>query len=267
MSKQRIVITDGAYVVEGGIPLYQDIVTDSADGSHLEYRRVKQIPTGKGSYLLCRCGRSNTMPFCDYSHMTESPKFEGPETASRKPYRERAQVYHGDDLNMYDDGRCAFMRLCHYNGRSVWNMSGEADGEMKEEQIRAAWHCPSGRLVVEDAETGVAYEQDYEPSIIALEDVGLDCSGPLFVRGGIELVGQDGFVYETQNRYALCRCGKSLNKPFCDAMHHHEEMFDDGAIFQDGCVPSKEECEAGSDSAGTLDASFKEDPSNFSASS
>lgn len=260
MSKPRIVITDGAYVVEGDIPLYQDVIAESADGSHLEFRRMKQIPTGKGTYLLCRCGRSKTMPFCDYGHMTESPMFEGPETASRAPYRERAQVYAGNGLKMYDDGRCAFARLCHYDGRSVWNMSGEFDGERKEEQIKAAWHCPSGRLVVEDAQTGTVYEPEYEPSILVLEDAGLECSGPLFVRGGVELVGQDGYVYETQNRYALCRCGKSFNKPFCDAMHHHEEVFDDGAIFHDGCVPSAAECRAGAESAGVVDTSFDDAP-------
>lgn len=260
MSSPRIVITDGAYVVEGGIPLYLDAIGKSADGSHLEFRRIRQIPTGKGSYLLCRCGRSKTMPFCDYSHMTESPKFDGPETADREPYRERAQVYEGNGLKMHDDGRCSFARLCHYNGRSVWNMSGEFDGEMKNEQINAAWHCPSGRLIVEDADTGVVHEPEYEPSIVVLEDVGLNCSGPLFVRGGVELVGQDGFVYETQNRYALCRCGKSLNKPFCDAMHHHEEVFEDGVIFNDGSVPSLEEWQAGAESSGILDTSFEEFP-------
>ena len=260
MSNPRIVITDGAYVVEDGIPLYLDAIGKSADGLHLEFRRIRQISTGKGTYLLCRCGRSKTMPFCDYSHMTESPKFDGPETAVREPYRERAQVYEGNGLKMHDDGRCSFARLCHYNGRSVWNMSGEFDGEMKNEQINAAWHCPSGRLVVEDVDTGIVHEPEYEPSIVVLEDVGLNCSGPLFVRGGVELVVQDGFVYETQNRYALCRCGKSLNKPFCDAMHHHEEVFEDGVIFNDGGVPSLKEWQAGAESSGILDTSFEEFP-------
>ena len=43
--------------------------------------------------------------------------------------------------------------------------------------------------------------------------------GPLWVRGGIEMVADDGFVYEKLNRMTLCRCGRSSNKPYCDGSH------------------------------------------------
>jgi CDGSH-type Zn-finger protein len=39
------------------------------------------------------------------------------------------------------------------------------------------------------------------------------------VRGGIPVVGADGVTYEVRNRQALCRCGASSNKPFCDGSH------------------------------------------------
>jgi CDGSH-type Zn-finger protein len=39
------------------------------------------------------------------------------------------------------------------------------------------------------------------------------------VRGGIEVHSADGRVYELRNRVALCRCGASGNKPFCDGSH------------------------------------------------
>jgi hypothetical protein len=44
-------------------------------------------------------------------------------------------------------------------------------------------------------------------------------SGPLWVHGGIGVIGADGFAYEVRNRVALCRCGASRNKPFCDGSH------------------------------------------------
>ena len=70
-----------------------------------------------------------------------------------------------------------------------------------------------------DSETGAIYEPDFTPSIALLEDPEEGVSGPLYVRGGIPLIGSDGSMYEMRNRYALCRCGESRNKPFCDAMH------------------------------------------------
>ncbi len=44
--------------------------------------------------------------------------------------------------------------------------------------------------------------------------------GPLIVRGDFELVTPDGTVIEPgRGTVALCRCGKSAIKPFCDGTH------------------------------------------------
>ncbi|MFC4075279.1 CDGSH iron-sulfur domain-containing protein [Salinithrix halophila] len=43
--------------------------------------------------------------------------------------------------------------------------------------------------------------------------------GPLIVRGDVELVDAEGNVFETKKQFALCRCGISQNKPFCDGAH------------------------------------------------
>lgn len=44
--------------------------------------------------------------------------------------------------------------------------------------------------------------------------------GPLVVRGSFELRQVDGTVIEHGGRaVALCRCGKSAVKPFCDGTH------------------------------------------------
>ena len=44
--------------------------------------------------------------------------------------------------------------------------------------------------------------------------------GPYLLRGPVELTDQDGNVIETAQRtIALCRCGRSRTRPFCDGTH------------------------------------------------
>jgi CDGSH-type Zn-finger protein len=44
--------------------------------------------------------------------------------------------------------------------------------------------------------------------------------GPLLVTGPVKLVDRDGNEYEVDTRnLALCRCGASEDKPFCDGSH------------------------------------------------
>ena len=44
-------------------------------------------------------------------------------------------------------------------------------------------------------------------------------NGPYRVRGPIELLDQNGKAFTIPEGIALCRCGQSKNKPFCDASH------------------------------------------------
>ncbi|MDX6640042.1 MAG: hypothetical protein QOF12_1053 [Solirubrobacteraceae bacterium] len=44
--------------------------------------------------------------------------------------------------------------------------------------------------------------------------------GPLIVRGPFRMVDQDGAEIELgRETVALCRCGKSRTRPFCDGTH------------------------------------------------
>ena len=44
--------------------------------------------------------------------------------------------------------------------------------------------------------------------------------GPLLVRGPVTLVGPDGAPIDCDREtIALCRCGRSALKPFCDGTH------------------------------------------------
>ncbi|MCK5351896.1 CDGSH iron-sulfur domain-containing protein [bacterium] len=44
-------------------------------------------------------------------------------------------------------------------------------------------------------------------------------NGPYLVTGGPELVDVDRGEGTSTEHFALCRCGASKNKPFCDGSH------------------------------------------------
>ena len=44
-------------------------------------------------------------------------------------------------------------------------------------------------------------------------------NGPYIVSGEVELIDVDGNKFPVEKRMALCRCGASTEKPFCDGTH------------------------------------------------
>ena len=44
-------------------------------------------------------------------------------------------------------------------------------------------------------------------------------NGPNLVEGEVRLIGPDGSELAHKSPFALCRCGASGNKPFCDGSH------------------------------------------------
>ena len=44
-------------------------------------------------------------------------------------------------------------------------------------------------------------------------------NGPLIVNGAVQLKDNEGNAYPAKQRMALCRCGASTTKPFCDGTH------------------------------------------------
>ena len=44
-------------------------------------------------------------------------------------------------------------------------------------------------------------------------------NGPYIVTGEVELIYADGNKFSAEKRMALCRCGASTEKPFCDGTH------------------------------------------------
>jgi CDGSH-type Zn-finger protein len=54
-----------------------------------------------------------------------------------------------------------------------------------------------------------------------MADVSIKVSrnGPYVVKGPVELTDADGKTYTVKASFALCRCGASTTKPFCDGTH------------------------------------------------
>lgn len=80
------------------------------------------------------------------------------------------------------------------------------------------------RDVVERCPTGALHARLLkEPEPVApaeTTDVAVQQDGPLFVRGSVRIVAADGRVVRQDTRLALCRCGASSNKPYCDDSHY-----------------------------------------------
>lgn len=50
--------------------------------------------------------------------------------------------------------------------------------------------------------------------------------GPYLVKGKFVFVDKDGKEEEKDGNIALCRCGLSANKPFCDGTHRSSDVLD-----------------------------------------
>ena len=217
MKKIRIV-KNGPYMVTGNIHISEKIIHPTKNGS--EFQEGRPLPQNE-EYALCRCGKSKNAPFCDDSHQKNG--FQGQEVASREKYENRAEFLQGPDLDLLDDNRCAYARFCHSAEGNVWEiLENTDDPQTRATAIRIAGNCPSGRLVAVDKD-GKQYEPEYEPAIEIISDPANGVESGIFVKGNIQIESADGVFYEKRSRVMLCRCGKSRNKPFCDASHIPDE--------------------------------------------
>jgi len=87
--------------------------------------------------------------------------------------------------------------------------------------------CPSGALRARRPNAEVRVDTGGATEIRATRN------GPLLVRGNLRILGADGTELARLEKAALCRCGQSGNKPFCDGTHK-QVGFQDGSAPPDG---------------------------------
>ena len=95
------------------------------------------------------------------------------------------------------------------DGRRPWV---QVDAATADDVEAAVARCPSGALRTRRIGARPA-ERPLKLELRASED------GPLLVSGGVRIVDADGNLLYEGERAALCRCGGSSNKPFCDGTH------------------------------------------------
>ncbi len=110
-------------------------------------------------------------------------------------------------------------------GRQPWCQPDAAsDDEVKDVVTR----CPTGALSVTFADGSKPEEARPENT------VNVAYNGPLFVTGQLEIEGAPTNAPGLKFRAALCRCGQSANKPFCDNSHEGAGFKDYGAVGETG---------------------------------
>jgi CDGSH-type Zn-finger protein/uncharacterized Fe-S cluster protein YjdI len=85
-------------------------------------------------------------------------------------------------------------------------------------------HCPTGALHYTRKDGGAD-----EPTPDA-NTLTIAADGPLYLRGDLQFVDGEGALVLDETRAALCRCGASKNKPFCDNSHKDAAFQDAGLL-------------------------------------
>lgn len=212
---------NGPYAVHGDIPIVRKRRVTSEKGEALTWATTETLPADEG-YVLCRCGRSSTKPFCDGTH--DRIDFDGTGPDRSTPVSETQEIVEGDGIRIkVDNSFCVHAKYCFNKSSGIRKlMPDSADTNAKSQIMAMVDRCPSGTFVYELPVDGKMTEIEAElPREIAAisEDTHTHYAGPLWVTGGIPIMKSDGTFLETRNRVTLCRCGQSKNKPFCDGSH------------------------------------------------
>jgi CDGSH-type Zn-finger protein/uncharacterized Fe-S cluster protein YjdI len=121
-------------------------------------------------------------------------------------------------------------------GNVPWIEPAKAPADLVAEVVR---RCPTGALHYERHDGGAA---ELVPEVNVVVP---DPDGPLYLSGDIEIVAQDGGPVVRDTRIALCRCGATKNRPFCDGSHWNAGVDEAGRLGEGGTPVVGEDVPAG----------------------
>lgn len=131
----------------------------------------------------------------------------------------KTHTYQTDTIKVtYDSKRCIHAAECVKGLRKVfdpkqrpWIQPEQAESDKVAEIVT---RCPTGALHYQAKKDGPEDEQPPPKNTISVT-----ADGPVYFRGKIEVQDHEGNTLLRDTRFALCRCGKSANKPACDNSH------------------------------------------------
>jgi CDGSH-type Zn-finger protein/uncharacterized Fe-S cluster protein YjdI len=140
-----------------------------------------------------------------------------------------ARNYKSQDITVsYQPRRCTHVGECLRRAPNVFNTWEHpwvrVENGTVTEIVEAIERCPTGALHYERADGG-APEQPRPTNTVFVSR-----NGPYYVQGDLEIMMPDGSVLN-ETRAALCRCGASENRPFCDNTHR-QLGFRDAGLYQ-----------------------------------
>ena len=109
-------------------------------------------------------------------------------------------------------------------GRKPWC---QPDVTTLDDVVDVVHRCPTGALTY-TRDDGEVEQADARNSVVVANN------GPLYLRGELAIDGADASMPGAAFRAALCRCGQSSNKPFCDGTHESAGFIDRGAVGDRG---------------------------------
>jgi CDGSH-type Zn-finger protein/uncharacterized Fe-S cluster protein YjdI len=149
--------------------------------------------------------------------MSKSPRYRYPGKAADVVWDERLCIHIGECGRAKGDLFVA--------KREPWC---QPDLTSVAEVVDVCERCPSGALVYEVKDGGTVERPTSRNTIT------VTYNGPLFVRGDLAIEGAALDMPGVRFRAALCRCGQSKNKPFCDNSHETAGFKDTGAVGEQG---------------------------------
>jgi uncharacterized Fe-S cluster protein YjdI len=124
----------------------------------------------------------------------------------------------GETTVVWDEPKCIHSANCIRGLPKVFNPARRPwinlEGTPTAAIIETVGRCPSGALTIKPVAT---------PAPPAVE-ITLAADGPLLIRGVATLTDEAGTSVVKEGAFALCRCGASANKPYCDGSHRRTEF-------------------------------------------